>query len=368
MSSNSNHINNTIHTGNYEEFFILYMDNELTVEQREMVETFLEAHPELRAELDLLLSTQLPAETISFDKESLLSSSMKLSSAEEELLLYIDNELPATEKNRIELELASNQDYQRQHSILLQTRLDAAEVIPYPNKAELYHHSTRIVGYRFYMRIAAAVLLVAGMGTLYYLQNDYNQVSNPGVAVVPQASKTQAPNQSTEPAITNSTGARSLNANLDETAMVNAKKDDANERLYTNSHRDLNNHQVAYTAVKNTDQTIDPVYEHAEQPMEKATTAIHMNAAMEEPTSFDPSKQIINNSRVTSALAQRNTSTKATETEVPKNDVAENKESKGSFKSFLRKATRMIERKTGIDPTNGDDEELLVGALAVKLK
>jgi hypothetical protein len=93
-----------------------------------------------------------------------------------------------------------------------------------------------------------------------------------------------------------------------------------------------------------------------------------MNAAMEEPTSFDPSKQIINNSRVTSALAQRNTSIKATESEVPTNDVAENKENKGSFKSFLRKATRMIERKTGIDPTNGDDEELLVGALAVKLK
>ena len=121
MSSNSNDIN----TGNYEEFFILYMDNELTQEQRKMVESFLESHPELRAELDLLLSTQLPAETVSLDKASLLSSSMKLSTTEEELLLYIDNELPASEKNRLELELASNKEYQRQQSTLLQTKLDA---------------------------------------------------------------------------------------------------------------------------------------------------------------------------------------------------------------------------------------------------
>jgi hypothetical protein len=47
-------------------------------------------------------------------------------------------------------------------------------------------------------------------------------------------------------------------------------------------------------------------------------------------------------------------------------DLASN-EKKGSVKGFLRKATRMIEKRTGIDATN-DDGRLLIGAVALKLK
>jgi hypothetical protein len=42
------------------------------------------------------------------------------------------------------------------------------------------------------------------------------------------------------------------------------------------------------------------------------------------------------------------------------------KDKKGSVRGFLRKATRFIERRTGINPTNEDDE-LLIGAIAIKL-
>ncbi|HJW15518.1 MAG TPA: hypothetical protein VJ499_00270 [Flavisolibacter sp.] len=365
MSFNSNDIN----TGNYEEFFILYMDNELTQEQRKMVESFLEVHPELRGELDILLSTQLPAETVSFNKESLLSSSMKLSAAEEELLLYIDNELPASEKNRLELELASNKDYQNQHAILLQTKLDAADVIAYPNKEELYHRSTRVIAFKFYLRIAAVVLLVAGMGSLYYFQNGTNKSIDTGVAVVSQPINSPATNNKTQQTTTSTVVSEPLKSTAEETAANGTKENQAVEKVMEKANRHLENNPIAYVADPKPELTTTTVNDQPGKPLERSTTALHMSSVVEDPTqSFDPSKQIINNSRVTSALAQRNTSIKATESEVPKNDVADNKESKGSFKSFLRKATRMIERKTGIDPTNGDDEELLVGALAVKLK
>jgi hypothetical protein len=39
---------------------------------------------------------------------------------------------------------------------------------------------------------------------------------------------------------------------------------------------------------------------------------------------------------------------------------------KGSVRGFLRKATRFIERRTGVNPTNEDDE-LLIGTIAIKL-
>jgi hypothetical protein len=366
MSSNSNDINKTIHTGNYEEFFILYMDNELTQEQRKMVESFLESHPELRAEFDLLLSTQLPAEAVSFDKGSLLSSSMKLSTAEEELLLYIDNELPGNEKNRLELELASNREYQHQHSILLQTKLDATELIPYPNKEELYHRSTRVIAYKFYLRIAAAVLLVAGMGSLYFLQHGNKPGVELPVAVVSKSTGSPATIKNSEQATTSQHSDPAI-TNPVEIAGTVTKENTVTEKINDNS-RHFENNPVAYVADPTPEKIIENVNDQAGKPLERSTAALHVNNGTEDPAaSFDPSKQIINNSRVTSALAQRNTSIKATESEVPKSDVAD-KENKGSFKSFLRKATRMIERKTGIDPTNGDDEELLVGALAVKLK
>ena len=67
MSSKPNHIN--IHLGNYEEFLILYMDNELSEDQRLAVENFLSQHPDLRGELELLMTTKLPVEELRMDKE-----------------------------------------------------------------------------------------------------------------------------------------------------------------------------------------------------------------------------------------------------------------------------------------------------------
>ena len=48
---------------NYEEYFILYMDNELGSDARRMVEAFVQQHPELKGELDLLLQYKLVPDT-----------------------------------------------------------------------------------------------------------------------------------------------------------------------------------------------------------------------------------------------------------------------------------------------------------------
>jgi hypothetical protein len=43
-----------INRHNYEEYFILYMDNELDSDDRRMVEAFVLQHPDLKEELDIL--------------------------------------------------------------------------------------------------------------------------------------------------------------------------------------------------------------------------------------------------------------------------------------------------------------------------
>src|SRR5678815_4967560 len=55
-----------INRHNYEEFFILYMDNELDSDDRRMVEAFVLQHPDIQEELALLKRSKLEPEQIVF--------------------------------------------------------------------------------------------------------------------------------------------------------------------------------------------------------------------------------------------------------------------------------------------------------------
>ena len=193
MSSNGNH---TIDLGNYEEWFILYMDEELGTEEKAAVENFLLLHPHLQEELDLLLSTRLPADEISFwGKEDLKAEAMKLNAVDENLLLYLDNELPSAGKKAVEEKLATNKDYQLQHALLQQTKLDASEIIPYPNKAELYRHAERVRFFPMWMRIAVAVVII--LFSAYFFVFTANQQPVASGDVVQQGQPAEQPKSAT---------------------------------------------------------------------------------------------------------------------------------------------------------------------------
>ena len=55
-----------------EEFFLLYIDNELNESNREAVEKFVLQHPQLQDEFSLLKQTVLPQEKIVFHNKKLL--------------------------------------------------------------------------------------------------------------------------------------------------------------------------------------------------------------------------------------------------------------------------------------------------------
>ena len=353
MSFNSNY-NNTINLGNYEEFFILYMDNELSNEQMQMVDAFLLAHPDLQAEFDILAGTKLPAEEMILDKENLKADAMRLNTIDEELLLYIDNELPADRKKVVEFEIASNTNYRLQHQLLLQTKLDAKETIAYPNKEELYHRTEKILRIKIWMRIAAAIVVVATMSVLYFTSQTNQPVELPSVASSGQPVPHSMPGKHTTTEVALSKPVIADNPVAQEKSQV--VKTASPEK--TVPERELKNENLV------AENTIAPM--EYEPYMEKGTTSITGTTTIEAVTaSYTPSKEIINTSAVTSVFDTRKTSTEAVNSTVTWYDIAGKK---GSIKSFLRKATRLIERRTGIDAANGEDEELLIGALAVKLK
>lgn len=171
MSFNTNNNNlDPISRNNYEEYFLLYADNELSEQDRLAVEVFVLAHPDLQGELDLFLSTKLPLENINLEnKETLLADNMKLNAIDESLLLYLDNELGETQKKLVKEKLIADENFKLQYESLLKTKLES-EKIAYPYKKELYHHEEkrRFVFSAYWMRIAAAVIILLGMGIFFF--------------------------------------------------------------------------------------------------------------------------------------------------------------------------------------------------------
>jgi hypothetical protein len=351
MSFEANNNMNTIHLGNYEEFIILYLDNELSDEQVEMVDSFLAAHPDLKAEFEMLQNTKLPLEDFDFDKTALMAENMKMSSVGEELLLYIDGELAAGEIKKLELELASNKDYQLQHQLLLQTKLDPLEKISYPNKKELHRRTERVISIKVWMRAAAAVIIIALSGLLYFKNS--TPVINPGSTAGDGKSVQKL--EPTENNTINEATPSFENPKEIEVAVTKPAKKDFN-RVKTINKQEVKiktpveqNNEVAQS---NLPQEIK--VDDVERPVVKNVQPNRNN--IEETTAS------VNNSNVTSSLLERNIN----ETPVNEDEPIASNDRKGSVKGFLRKATRMIEKRTGIDPTN--DGELFIGAVAINLK
>jgi hypothetical protein len=354
MSFDQNDMNNKIHLGNYEEFFILYMDNELNEEQARMVDEFLEVHSDLKAEFEALMNTKLPIEKFSFTKEDLLSDKMKMSSVDDELLLYLDNELSAEQKNKVELELAFNKDYRLQHQLLLQTRLDPSEKIVYPNKEELYRRTERVVVMAVWMRVAAAVIIIAAAGLLYLRNNSLTGVPigmRSGTTAAEQTKTPNSPQQKTSNSQFPSTNSLS-NQNLATSNSFSGKKN--------NSKTDLRKRFIKEE--KSSEQPLIAHNQPGDNYQEDNSTA--RTPVTNVPISKTVVDQLkkeddVNSTAVTSLLPDRNIVVG------PSEPTPENR--RGSVKGFLRKATRVIEKRTGFDPTN-ENGELLIGAVAISLK
>jgi hypothetical protein len=355
MSFNQNDNTQSIHLGNYEEFFILYMDNELSEEQVKMVDEFLIAHPDLQAELEILLSTKLPVEDFSFNKEDLLAENMKISSVDEELLLYIDNELTKEQKKAIELELTANKDYYFQHELLLKTKLNASEHIAYPNKEELYHRTERrIVAFRPWMRVAAAVVVMTTAGILYFNNGhkDGSAVDHPQTIANKTSADPATEKKNVVPVVRNK--AEQILANADQgrklkqhnPVVLKNRKEDQVQKQQQPEKQDL-------TILTPPNET------QADHVPERTVRIIDFNGI----TKGNSEITALNNPTVTSSVINRKTDVIPTGESTGK--IADSH--KGSVKGFLRQATRVIEKRTGIDPTN-ENGELLIGVVAVKLK
>jgi anti-sigma factor RsiW len=144
---------NMITRDNYEEFFLLYIDNELSVQERSAVEEFVAANPDVQEEWDALLQCRVhPNRHEAFpDKELLLKI---------DLVSYIDGELDEAGRKAVE---AFVMEYPSRAVELQQLSMTVSQAdlsVVFPDKESLYRSDRRKLLLLPWMQagIAAAVL------------------------------------------------------------------------------------------------------------------------------------------------------------------------------------------------------------------
>jgi hypothetical protein len=176
---------------NYEEFFLLYVDGELSAEQRASLELFVKENSDLENELRGLLQTKLPDEDVLLiDKSALFKTEnvfIDHMNYEELFLLYIDNELTNTEKNKVEDFVIQHPKLQGEFTLLKQSKLEAG-TITFPYKKSLYRKESRRVVYVSWQRISIAAALI-GLTLILWNVFPTTVVDHKSIAVVTKKSQ-----------------------------------------------------------------------------------------------------------------------------------------------------------------------------------
>lgn len=361
MSTNPNDMNPIITHANYEEYFLLYVDNELSEQERAMVEAFLQFHPELQAELDLLVGTKLEPEVFAFDgKAQLFSENIREQSIDEALLLHVDNELDEAGKQDVARKLDQDEAYRRQHQLLLRTKSDPAEVVPYPNKKELYRHSVYRMRFGFALRVAAAVLLIASLGVLFWMQNDPVPDSAPVAATQPGKPASTQTVGTEEHAVAAIPTPEGNNQPIQAPAVAAKVREQALAASVARNDKPLTERSaVAGTNPRPVPAAVTPAVAETELLAQAHAPRI----SEQDLPRMEASKKIME----ATVTPQPSGTLEYAAPVVEPVFAASREEGNRNIKSLLRRATRLVERRTGISTTN-DDDELLIGVVAVKLK
>lgn len=167
---------NILNRHNYEEYFLLYIDDELNAAEKRAVEEFVNQYPDLKIELEMLQQSVLPPDPVVFhDKDVLLkntSSFINETNYEEYFVLYGDDELNNEQKDIVEEFVYRNPIHHAEFALIQKARLQADTHIVFPDKTSLYRtegEDEKVFVIRWWRIAAAAVVFLFLSGLGWYL-------------------------------------------------------------------------------------------------------------------------------------------------------------------------------------------------------
>jgi len=181
-----------INRHNYEEFFLLYVDNELSAAEKKTVDMFVQENPDLQIELALLQDTVVKADDIVLDKKDWLYMEEGVTALQENLLLYADDELTAADQKTVEALLATNKKARAEWVVLQQTKLQPDMTVVFADKQSLYRKEAgRVVVLRWWRVAAAAILVGLGLWTGVTVYKNSNKTTTGSGELANDAGKTK---------------------------------------------------------------------------------------------------------------------------------------------------------------------------------
>jgi hypothetical protein len=166
---------------NYEKYFLLYVDGELSTSEMQAVDRFAAENNDLADELTMLLQTKLPEEAFHFENKSTLlrtnSDHINSINCEEKFLSFIDDELTDQEKEVIQIFVETHPEYQELFESIKQTKLPT-EHISFPEKESLFkkEEDTKPVILMNWWKVAVAAAVI-GIIAIVGIYIPFNQTT-----------------------------------------------------------------------------------------------------------------------------------------------------------------------------------------------
>lgn len=155
---------------NYEEYFLLYTDNELSAQERAAVEEFAAGQPDLQEELNQLQQYKIVPEKMIFTgKNNLIKHTgnpfIHTNNYEDCFLLYADNELNEQQRIWVEEFVRNHAELQPAFALINKAVLVPDNSISFPEKELLYRYeNNKVIPFAWWkLAAAAAVVLIAGV-------------------------------------------------------------------------------------------------------------------------------------------------------------------------------------------------------------
>ena len=375
---------------NYEEFFMLYADNELPAAERKEVEAFIAANPDLQQELALFQQFKLSpdAAVIFAGKEALMiqengPETITISNHESFFVLYADDELTNNEKAEVEDFVYHHPQLQAAFELIQQVRLSPDTSIVFDNKESLYRKEDddKVVPFRWWkLAVAAMVVLMAGIYWLYQANK-----TNPPAELVKNTQPVTIPQQPPLHKIEKRTNADTSNKEqtVREVAAITSTK---KENPQVKSERPA--HVVAVNHKKQVNQNNDKATGEPGAVTEDAvanTTVSRLIGAAVNSIKNEPGKKADINTNIAAAASKSVKNNQLTylnpgedkeayaeQVAATNNDKLEvlntSVDTKNSLRGFFRKASRLIAKKTSLGDEDSKRKSILIGGFEIAVR
>ena len=164
-----------INQHNYEHYFLMYIDNELSTEEKAAVNDFIMLHPNYSNKLETLQQLKISPDTLIYENKFSL---YKLSEQDEQCIAYLENEMTKEEKESFESEISTDiylQSNVKQWQATFITPPTTIEIDP-NFKNSLYKKSSQIkplwatTSFKRWSSVAAILVVVIGF-SLFNAEN-----------------------------------------------------------------------------------------------------------------------------------------------------------------------------------------------------